>query len=265
MTGSGNDFVFFDARGHVGDLESKEIIGALCDRRRGVGADGVVLLEADAEGAYGIRYFNRDGSLAEFCGNASLCSVTLAAELGVVSQGEAYRFRTSSGLISGLLTASGPRVSMPAVQDADPAFESPLAATEARMGYARVGVPHIVVDCADVDAIDVAGRGRELRYLPVLPAGANVNFVSRRGGGWTYRTYERGVEQETLACGSGSVATAAMLRAWGEATDSVRLLTRSGATLEITLGGNDGPRLAGEGRLVYEGRLRDFRPRYALP
>src|SRR5688572_29758912 len=89
MTGSGNDFVFFDARTEPPDqLETAEAIGALCDRRKGVGADGVVLLESDPEYAYGIRYFNRDGSLAEFCGNASLCSLTLALGLGFVSEGQ---------------------------------------------------------------------------------------------------------------------------------------------------------------------------------
>jgi len=92
MTGSGNDFVFIDARSDKpGLLEGAETIGALCDRRRGVGADGVVFLESDHEHAYSIRYFNRDGSLAEFCGNASLCSVRLAVELGVVRPGDRFR------------------------------------------------------------------------------------------------------------------------------------------------------------------------------
>lgn len=260
MTGSGNDFVFFDARSAPpGPLETPEAIGALCDRRRGVGADGVVFLENDPEHKYGIRYFNRDGSLAEFCGNASLCSVTLAVELGIVQPDESFSFRTSSGPIPGRFGREGPKVGMAAVLDTNPAFETPLAAGERRIGFARVGVPHLVVACADVESIDVAGRGRELRTLPSLRAGANVNFVSRRGPDWTYRTYERGVEEETLACGSGSVATAAMLKAWDGESDPVRLITRSGAPLTVTF--EDGvPALSGEGRLVFEGRLRDLPP-----
>lgn len=257
LTGSGNDFVFLDARDEpAGPLETAEVIGALCDRRRGVGADGVVFFERDAEVAYGIRYFNRDGSLAEFCGNASLCSVTLAGELGVVTPGSSFRFRTSSGVIAGRLGPGGPRVGMPPVSEADPAFEAALEAGEARVGYARVGVPHLVVACAAVGDVDVPRRGRELRYHPALPAGANVNFVARGDRGWTYRTYERGVEEETLACGSGSVATAAMLRAWEGFQGPIALITRSGAVLEVGFG-PDGPTLAGEGRLVFEGRLRD--------
>jgi diaminopimelate epimerase len=257
MTGSGNDFVFFDARTEpAGELEGADAIGAICDRRRGVGADGVVFFDADADEAYGIRYFNRDGSLAEFCGNASLCSVRLAAELGVVQPEQRFRFRTSSGVIPGRLGADGPEVGMPPVLDAEPAFEAPLEAGESRIGFARVGVPHLVVACADVSTVDVDRRGRTLRYNPGLRAGANVNFVSRRGRDWTYRTYERGVEEETLACGSGSVAAAAMLVAWSGERTPLTLITSSGAPLRISFNG-EAPALAGEGRLVFEGRLRD--------
>lgn len=257
MTGSGNDFVFFDARSEpAGQLEGAFAIGALCDRRRGVGADGVVFLEPDSDEAYSIRYFNRDGSLAEFCGNASLCSVTLAAELGMVKEGERFRFRTSSGVIPGRLAAGQPVVGMPAVAEANPEFDTPLGPGEQRIGYARVGVPHLVVACGDVDSVDVEGRGRSLRHLPSLAAGANVNFVSRGDHGWTYRTYERGVEEETLACGSGSVATAAMLVAWDGEPAPVRLITRSGSVLTVNF--DDGtPTLSGEGRLVFQGQTRD--------
>jgi diaminopimelate epimerase len=260
MTGSGNDFVFIDARQEApGVLEGADAIGALCDRRRGVGADGVVFFESDPDHAYSIRYFNRDGSLAEFCGNASLCSVRLATELGVVQPGAAFSFRTSSGPIPGRLGPSGPEVGMPNVEEAVEAFEAGLEAGERRIGYARVGVPHVVVGCQDVEMVDVERRGRALRNHPALRAGANVNFVSKRGSEWTYRTYERGVEEETLACGSGSVAAAAMLLAWDGESDPVTLITRSGAPLKVSFNGGR-PSLAGEGRLVFEGRLRDVIP-----
>lgn len=258
MTGSGNDFVFFDVRDQPPEpLESAAVIGALCDRRRGVGADGVVLLERDPVHAYGIRYFNRDGSLAEFCGNASLCSVRLAVELAVVGHGSRFTFMTSSGAIPGQYEAGQAQVGMPAVADAAATFGAPLEPGESAIGYARVGVPHLVVACGDVDAVDVEGRGRALRHHPQLAAGANVNFVSRRGQDWTYRTYERGVEEETLACGSGSVATAAMLREWKGETGPIRLITRSGAPLVVNFDG-ERPTLSGEGRLVFQGHLREI-------
>lgn len=260
MTGSGNDFVFIDARSEApGRLERAEVIGALCDRRRGVGADGVVFFESDPGNAYGIRYFNRDGSLAEFCGNASLCSVRLAVELGVVEAGQRFSFLTSSGAIPGRFGARGPEVGMPLVADEEPTFGAPLGPGERRIGFARVGVPHLVVGCDDVDLVDVENRGRELRHHPGLRAGANVNFVSRRGSSWTYRTYERGVEEETLACGSGSVAVAALLVSWDSERAPITLVTRSGAPLTVSF--EDGvPALAGEGRLVFQGQLRDVIP-----
>jgi diaminopimelate epimerase len=220
-----------------------------------------VFFESDPDYAYGIRYFNRDGSLAEFCGNASLCSVRLATELNVVEAGENFEFRTSSGVIPGRLGESAPEVGMPPVTDANPAFDAALEDGESRIGFARVGVPHLIVSCTDVAAVDVERRGRALRHDPGLQAGANVNFVSQRGDDWTYRTYERGVEEETLACGSGSVAAAAMLIAWNGEKAPVRLITSSGAPLTISF--SDGvPALAGEGRLVFQGTLREVLPEF---
>lgn len=262
MTGSGNDFVFFDARDEApGMLETAAAIGTLCDRRLGVGADGVVFVESDPELPFAIRYFNRDGSLAELCGNASLCAVTLAVELGIVPAAGDFRFGTSSGPLTGRLTPSGPEIDATAVRDEQPAFQAHLEPGEERIGFARVGVPHLVVSCRDVDSVDVQSRGRELRNHPALSAGANANFVAPSAAGWSVRTYERGVEEETLACGTGAVATAALLARWGLASSPVSLRTASGGTLEVRFrqaGTDVVPSLRGEGRLVYEGRLRDL-------
>jgi len=123
-------------------------------------------------------------------------------------------------------------------------------------------VPHLVILCRDVETVDVVGRGRPLRRHPGFPKGLNVNFVSRRPDGrWRYRTYERGVEAETLACGSGSAAVAILLTEWAEATGTVELETRSGKTLRVTLR-RDGsvwhPSLAGEGRVVFEGHFAEL-------
>jgi diaminopimelate epimerase len=264
MSGSGNDFVFFDAREEPApELESASAIGAICERRTGVGADGIVLLERDPEHAFSIRYFNRDGSLAELCGNASLCSVRLAVELGIVDEGIDFSFRTSSGPIRGRLAAGrNPEIDSVAVTDATTEFDTPLEEGEQRIGFARVGVPHLVVLCDAVGSVDVFARGRYLRRLATLRDGANANFVSRSGGSWAIRTYERGVEEETLACGTGAVATATMLRAWSLTDEAVELVTASGSKLEVGLRltpeGVAIPTLRGEGRLVYDGELRSI-------
>jgi diaminopimelate epimerase len=128
------------------------------------------------------------------------------------------------------------------------------------MGFAMVGVPHVVVFCdGQIEDVDVEGRGRPIRYDPALTSGANVNFVARSGDGWAVRTYERGVEAETLACGTGAVATGALLAAWGESGPVTSLRTRSGLDLTVRFTERPGrlstPSLAGEGRIVFRGEL----------
>lgn len=265
MSGSGNDFVFFDARTEPpGELELPPAIAAVCERRTGVGGDGIVFLENAVGHSFGIRYFNRDGSLAELCGNASLCSVTLARELGIVSGLETFSFLTSSGSLQGRFAEGLPEIDASPVAEEQGDFPAAAAPGERRMGYARVGVPHLVVLVDDLEAVDVDRRGRELRNLRQLRAGANANFVGRLGESWAMRTYERGVEEETLACGTGAAAICALLTTWGLVAGEVGLRTRSGSVLTVTLrrgpNGTMVPSLRGEGRIVYVGELRDLEP-----
>ncbi len=270
LTGSGNDFVFFDGRnGHDPELENPAIIDGLCDRRTGVGADGIVLFEApeNEKELYSIRYFNRDGTLAEFCGNAALCSVRLADILGVISNpGEPFNFHSSSGMISGGIRSVGaasddPKVSMPQPVETKATCDIALAHGEQRIGFTRVGVPHLVVVASDLESVPIVPRGRELRMHPSLRSGANVNFVQQLGPGrWAMRTYERGVEAETLACGSGAVAVAALLAEWTlePSAHVVTILARGGRELAVSwtrAAAALQPWLSGEGRLVYSGML----------
>jgi diaminopimelate epimerase len=267
MSGSGNDFVFFDAMAEpAGDLARPERISEICARRTGVGADGVVFLEPSPRHAFLMRYFNRDGSLAEMCGNAALCSTWLAAHLGIVAHdgAGAFTFDTTSGPVTARLRGDCPEVDMIPVLDMLPTFEVSLEPGEVRVGFARVGVPHLVVQVVDAATVEVERRGRALRLLSTLRDGANVSFVSPAGGPspradqWVIRTYERGVETETLACGTGAVAAAALLTAWGLAEGFAALQTRSGRVLEASLAGHGGeptPILRGEGRLVFVGEL----------
>jgi diaminopimelate epimerase len=276
MSGSGNDFVFLDARGTppgADPLESVGEIAAICAAHLGVGADGVVFIADDPEALFAIRYYNADGSRATLCGNASLCAAQSAVLLGLASPELTFRFRSDAGLIDASVDFGGSAASvrLAGVESLEPQAAEERAPGELRMGYAVVGVPHLVVLVGDVAAIDVAGRGRLLREAPTRrPAGANVNFVSRAASGadgaqWRIRTYERGVEAETLACGTGAVAAAACLQAWGLAdrTAAVGLENASGKTLSVRLpAGSDvggWSELRGEGRLVYDGVLRHVR------
>jgi len=264
MSGSGNDFVFFDARSDTGvahALDNPESVRKLCATGTGIGADGVVFLQSDTYQAFRIRYFNRDGSLGELCGNASLCSVRLARELGVVGDGQCH-FETDAGAMTGHFRDGVPEIDLQAVRELTPESVLERQAGEHRIGFADTGVPHLVVLVDDTSKIDVVGRGRALRMDRRLKAGANVNFVAPAGPDtYLIRTYERGVEAETLACGTGAVASAALLQAWGLAGQVVQLRTRSERTLTVTLRLRDGhvwPSLCGEARIVYQGRTAEL-------
>ena len=271
MSGSGNDFVFFDARSSQGTcdpLETTADISALCAPHLGIGADGVVFIAESADALFAIRYYNADGSRASLCGNASLCAAQSAVKLGLAAREQTFHFMSDAGRIAASIDAQGvASVRLAPVTALETAAKEGLAPREERIGYAVVGVPHLVVLVSDVDAIDVAGRGRILRYGTVrAPEGANVNFVSRASapGEWRIRTYERGVEGETYACGTGAVAAAACLQAWELAPRDVdvRLLTASARVLTVRFphdARSDFSELSGEGRVVYDGVLRALR------
>ena len=262
MSGSGNDFVFVDTRqGPAGPLATPEVVGAICSRGTGIGADGVCFLEASKKAAVRLIYLNADGSRADLCGNATLCTARLSRELGIVAAGE-FQIETDYGVLAARFRGQNPEIDLLPVQDVRPDAGIPLGSGERRMGFALAGVPHLVIPVDDLESVDVVGRGRPLRSHASLKAGANVNFVQEAGdGSFRYRTYERGVEAETLACGTGAVATAVLLTTWGLAGESVHLVTRSGKDLTVRLHGpsdSQTPSLSGEARLVYRGQFGEL-------
>jgi diaminopimelate epimerase len=261
MSGSGNDFVVVDARAGVPeDLTAPGTVKRLCARGTGVGADGLVLLEEDRSADFRMVYYNSDGSRAEMCGNAALCITRLAADLGA-GNATGMRFGSDAGTISARIGVDArPEVDLAPVTDIRPDAGLLTETGELRIGFADAGVPHLVVLCKDVEKVDVVSRGGPLRRHASLPRGANVNFVSRVGEGWAMRTFERGVEGETLACGTGAAAVAVLLNAWGESGERTALTTRSGERLAVRLtavAGSGGwvPSLSGQGRIVFQGEL----------
>jgi diaminopimelate epimerase len=272
MTGSGNDFVFFDAREvDASLLTSPEVIRAICHRHNGIGADGIVILEGLSSAAPAlaasntharIHYFNADGTPADLCGNATLCSTVMAVRLGL-SSAEGMGLDTPSGRIASRVVNGIPEIRLQPVTLTRPEIDIDRASGEVRIGYAIVGIPHLVILCDDAEKVDLATRGPYLRRHPSTgAAGANVNWVSARpDGSWRYRTFERGVEDETLACGTGAVATAILLSTWGVATSPVTIRSSSGRDLVVALEGADGawePTLKGEGREVFRGQLGEL-------
>jgi diaminopimelate epimerase len=264
MTGSGNDFVFVDGREAPTEQWSEAAIRALCDRRTGVGGDGLVTLTPEGEAAARMVYFNADGSRAGMCGNAALCSTRLAARLGMAPE-TGMQLQTDTGVLETRCVGPGWSAELRLLD-----FQLPedtgleLLPGERLLMRCTVGVPHVLVVVDEVAAVDVEGRGKALRYDPAFgPAGSNVNFVSHTAGdseaAWRLRTYERGVEAETLACGTGTVGAAFALAQAGLDRLPLRIRSWGGNVFSVAGRVEDGwarePWLCGEGRLVFEGTL----------
>jgi diaminopimelate epimerase len=267
MSASGNDFILVDGRTSPVATWSPERVQAVCARRTGIGADGVAVIEpGSVEGAIRFSYFNRDGNRAEMCGNASLCATKLAARLELAPP-EGMVLETDIGDIPArILVGNGERaeIGFPDVVGLTvPDIE--MVPGERSIHFVKVGVPHLVVVVDEIDAPAAAPgeRGRALRSHQFLgPDGANVNFLGCNNGSWRIRTFERGVEAETLACGTGAVAAAATLTNIGHVSLPWQVKTSSGAFLEVS-GQSDNdplhrlsqPRLVGEARMILRGVL----------
>lgn len=241
MNGAGNDFVMIDNLG--GDIHlSASHIRRLCDRRRGIGADGVILLEEDSGADYRMRYYNSDGGEVEMCGNGARCAALFAVSLGLGRSQEGrtvLRFTAEPGLMEAAV--DGPRVAI-GMTDAT-AFEKdislPVAQGSEIVHVINTGVPHVVVvepHASTMSDREVFERGRAIRYhARFAPAGANANFVTvGDDGAVAIRTYERGVEEETLACGTGAVASAVVTAHLNELPSPVRLTTHGGEELTVS-------------------------------
>jgi len=264
MSGAGNDFVLF-AGAPPGGTEKAAAIRRLCDRRTGIGADGVLFVRRD--GAEVVAdYFNADGGAARFCANGTRCAARLAAlSLGL---GGDFVVRTGWGPVGARVGADG-RVTIALPGDVRPGRTLPTlglgdGTIAAEAVEVLVGVPHLVVAVAEgvsLDRVDLAGLGPPLRRHPEMPDGANVNFVARTGpSALGIRTWERGVENETLACGSGTVAAAVVTSLRGGGAPPVGVTTRSGETLTVDFvpagGAAAGIRLTGDARVLFDGEIR---------
>ncbi len=261
MTGSGNDFVMLNARVSTPADWTAEDMQAVCARGTGIGADGVVFVGPGSHaGAARMIYYNADGSHAAMCGNAALCSTTLAAHLGLGTP-EGMDLETDAGTYRGRAVEAG-RAELH-LAPVDPPAAVPglmLVAGERQAVLSRVGVPHLIVLVDDVDQVALMERGRALRFDPALaPEGANINFISQNTNGvWRMRTYERGIESETLACGTGAVGAGCAIQGWGLGQLPLSIQSRSGRILGVRAtraqdGRYDDVWLAGEGRMVFRG------------
>ena len=258
MSGAGNDFVLLTG-GRLGTAALKKMTLKLCARKLAVGADGLLYVNGAGRNAVSVRYFNSDGSEA-FCGNGSRCSAWWAYGSGLMKR-KKFLLKTVSGdLPAEIVSAESVRMRMPDVPEVKTGFgEHPHGIK--KLYFLNTGVPHAVVPVSDLEGTDVRGLGRALRYNKVFGAeGANVDFVRTRGGAAAVRTYERGVEDETLACGTGLAASAVALVLAGLAASPVTLTARSGDKFKVWLKpagtGATGIWLQGPAKTVFEGEIK---------
>ena len=260
MAGGGNDFVVIDNRnGRIDD--AADLTRRICTRRLSVGADGLILIENSVRANVRMRYYNADGSLGEFCGNGTRCAARFSL-LNVIA-GRKMTIETDAGIVQAEVGDQGlVTISLPSPQAFRPQRPVDVGGKTIHGSSITVGVPHYVIFLSgELWQQDIEPLGRAIRRHPELqPAGTNVNFVVVRDSHTIeVRTYERGVEAETLSCGSGVVSSAAVSLLFGKVHSPVSVLTRSGITLEVSMRNEGGDlrdvRLKGDARLIYRSAL----------
>jgi diaminopimelate epimerase len=260
MSGSGNDFIIIDNRRATVPCENlSDFATRVCLRRMSVGADGLILLEKSDSTDFKWQFFNSDGSVAEMCGNGARCAARFAFLNGIA--GKEMRFETLAGIIGAQVDGETVKVRM--TDPGELVMSADLDLGHERLIFSSVntGVPHVVVQVDDLEKVEVVSLGRRIRRHPQFsPAGTNVNFIAPLPhGAWAVRTYERGVEDETLACGTGIVAAALVVATAKSQTSPIVLRSRSGTWLKVHFR-RDATEfrelfLEGDARIVYKGYM----------
>lgn len=263
MHGAGNDFVVVDGRHECVNWQDAAWMASLADRRMGIGCEGfLILLPAEApEAAFRLVFLNPDGHEAELCGNGTRCAALYGYCHGFTHAAQ-FRISTGAGLVEAEVLCANARDGnvrirlQPATQPEERKVS--LEGRDVPCIFVNSGVPHAVVFVEDVESVDVEKHGRALRYDPAFaPAGTNVDFVQRIGqSAFRMRTYERGVEAESGACGTGAVAVAiAASVAYPDVIAPVQLFVQSGAVLEVDAREVAGPTLTGPACEVFSGEV----------
>jgi diaminopimelate epimerase len=261
MHASGNDFIIIDNRQSIvsGDLPS--FVKKICRQHYGVGADGLILIEASDKADFKWRFYNLDGGEVNMCGNGSRCAARFAYMNGIA--GRELSFETLAGIIRAEIKGETVKVQLTKPYDYRPDISVPLALKTRKASCINTGVPHVVYFVDDLESVDVIGDGFATRYHDMFkPDGTNANFAKVVDSGrMLIRTYERGVEGETQACGTGAVAAALVAGAEGLVNSPVTLLTKGGTELKVYFDWDgrefDNVFLEGDAVLVYQGAIEE--------
>ncbi len=250
--GTGNDFVMIDNRQQTFDKNDTKLVAALCDRRFGIGADGLILLEDHEAHDFKMVYYNSDGNESTMCGNGGRCIVAFAKALGVIQ--DQATFEAVDGLHKAYITNGIVKLQM---QDV------PKIKKDTAYVFLDTGSPHHVQFEDNISDFDIKQKGAKIRYgAPYHQKGTNVNFVKKMNdGAFRVRTYERGVENETLSCGTGATAVAIAMHYIGETEKNHVQLNVEGGTLEVTFDEDNRSYsnvwLIGPAKLVFQGKYED--------
>lgn len=260
MSGSGNDFILIDNRdGILKDFNLNHFARKICRRKLSVGADGLILIEISDKADFRWQFFNSDGSEAEMCGNGGRCVARLAYLLGIAP--ETMKFETRAGIINAKVNGNNVKVELPPPVSINPDIKLTLESETFNLHSITTGVPHVVIFCDSLENLDISNIGRKIRYHPLFqPAGTNVNWVKIRDLNLLeIRTYERGVEEETLACGTGAVASALIASVKDMVSSPVRVKTKGGEILTVSFIKKgtifENISLTGEVKIIYKGEL----------
>jgi diaminopimelate epimerase len=270
MSGTGNDFIIIDHRdSFIPEADQSEFARIVCRRKFSVGADGLILIENSETADFRWQFYNGDGSKAEMCGNGARCAARFAFEKKIAPA--EMRFETTAGEIEAfVLDDSGESVKIRLTAPEDLRLNIPVSvgSVEQSLHFINTGVPHTVVLVDDAGGVPVADWGREIRFHETFqPAGTNANFAQMVSKDTLMvRTYERGVEGETMACGTGAVASALVVALLEQATPPLTVITSGGEklTIHFSLTGEKNGRqldlaagifLEGPARFIYEGQL----------
>ena len=262
MSGSGNDFIIIDNRNNVvEDNKLSDFISSVCRRKMSVGADGVILIENAKNIDFKWRFFNSDGSRAEMCGNGARCAARFAY-LNKIA-GPKMSFETDAGIIIAQVNNDLVKIKMTEPKDLKIDFTIDTDGEPVTASSINTGVPHVVMPVDNIDDVEVVKLGRKIRYHEKFaPAGTNVNFYCPISEDKIkIRTYERGVEDETLACGTGAVASALVYANKTNIKSPVSVMTKSGGWLSIYFESKTDTfyniYLKGDARIIYKGEMSE--------
>jgi len=260
MSGTGNDFIIIDHRRPlIGREAMAEFASLVCRRKFSAGADGLILIEDSDQADFKWLFFNADGSIAEMCGNGARCAARFAYMHGIAPA--RMRFETLAGIIEASVSDINVSVKMTDPKDVQLHREITVDDEPLLLHSVDTGVPHAVVFVDNIMEMDVCALGSRIRHHEAfMPAGTNVNFVQEQDGAFRVRTYERGVEDETLACGTGATACALVAALLDQAASPVEIITSGGDRLTILFHIKDGVSadnvfLKGPAHVVYKGEL----------